>query len=292
MAAPTYEELNAELSELHLDNDEKCDELVEIRAELHAAKIETQELRLRLQATGTKITSVVPTEVRAGLGANLAGNPEAELRHLLKWLAADVVLEDPVALNCCCDVMVSDGQHVQIRNIVQWRLKGDLRLSVPEELAPEISNLLSAAKADSNMVCQAKAKSILDSWQLTHHEAPPSGTTSRVTLLTHRESQRSCLVANFPLPPPPPPPQPKLYQAWAGVSIGDKVEVNFDGNWLQGSVEFIRGEGLAYVHCDADPPEVFVMSPINLLRWPSETSPPAAQEPCKNELSHARQAST
>jgi len=290
MAASTYEELEAELSELHVDYDEKCDELVETRAELHAAKIEAQELRLRLQATGTKITSVVPTEVRAGPGANLAGNLEAELRRLLQWLALNVVLEDPVTLHCCCDVMLSDGQHVQIRNIVQWRLTGDLRLSVPEELAPEISTLLSAAKADSNMVCQAKAKSILDSWQLTHSEAPPSETTSRLTVLTHRESQRSCLVANFPVPPPPPPPQPS--KIVAGVSVGDKVEVNFYGNWFQGSVEFIRDEGLAYVHCDADPPEVFVKSPINLLRWPSETPPAPAQEPCKNELSHARQAST
>lgn len=198
------------------------------------------------------------------------------------WLAEHVVLEEPVSFNASCEIITGD-QHIQVRNIVQWRLVDDLRLSVPQELAPEISNLLSAAKKDSNVVSVAKAKTIVSSWLLTQCE----DSTSRITLLTHRKSQQSCIVAEFPVPPPP---SPK--KAGVVVSVGDHVEVNFKGEWFTGTVCLIKEGGLTYVHCDVDPPGVMTTAPVDQLRRPTGASPPSEESTKKDTFSHARQAST
>lgn len=273
------QEIEEQLEELQLEYEEKCGELVERENELKAVRMEVQELQTLLQANARpQRSSLVPQSMSAGSGVN--GNPQAEeLRRIFLWLAEHVVLDQSIQFNACCDLIMA-GQHVRIREVVQWPMRTtDLRLTVPTELAPDITNLLAATKQNENALCEAKAKSIIDSWLLTTSE-PLSETTSGVTLLTHRESQKSCLVANFPLPPPPPPQQ---FQQWAGVAVGDAVEVNFQGQWFRGTVKLIEEGGIASVHCDVDPPDVITKAPMNLLRRAesaaqSSTSPPPQPE--------------
>lgn len=276
----TAADLKAKLEDLRVRYEQKSAKLVEREAELAAAKREAFELRSSLQGTGAKSTSVVPTEIRAGPGRT--SRPETELQRVLIWLAEHVVLEEVVAFNACCDIIVDD-QHIQIRNIVQWRLDDGLRLSVPEELAPEISNLLSVIKASSAAVASLKAKALVDSWILSQCE----DTMSIMTLLTHRESQNTCLLADFPVAPPP---SPAYFKGWAGVSVGDHVEVNFRGQWFTGTVCFIEEGGLTYVHCDVDPPDVMTTAAIHQLRRPHGASPRPEEECHKKAFSHARQA--
>jgi hypothetical protein len=257
-----YEEIQEELEELRLDFEEKCNDLVECENNLKAAKMEIQELRILLKnQTGERRCSVVPDTM--GTGSGVAGNPQAEeLQRIFHWLADQIVLEEGIQFNPNCDLIMAD-QHVRLRNIVQWRFKStDLRLSVPEELAAEVSSLISATKMNRNTVCDAKARAIIDSWLLTTSE-PLGGTTSAVTLLTHRAKGVSCVVANFPLPPPPP---PQAVEEYAGVRVGDIVEVNFEGDWFRGVVKLVENDGIASVQCDADPPGVLTKSPMSFLR--------------------------
>jgi len=285
--SPTQAELSTKLEELRLKFEQKSAKLAERQAELEASKIEAQELRRCLQANETKRSSLVPAEICAGPGvASNPCSPEIELRRMLIWLAENVIIEEPICFNASCDLITGD-QHIQLRNIVQWRLNNNdnLRLSVPEEFAPEISNLLSAAKMQSSVISSAKAKTITDSWLLTQCE----DAMSRMTLLTHRESRSSCIVADFPVPPPP---TPKQMQVWAGVSVGDHVEVNFKGEWFTGTVCYIKEGGLTYVHCDVDPPDVMTTAPIHMLRRPGHSSPtPPEQSRKKEALEDRRQAS-
>lgn len=281
------EELQDKMEQLQLDYEEKCGELVERENDLKAAKMQIEELRILLKSgqTGDRRSSMVPDTMGAG-GSQVVGNPQAEeLRRMFLWLAEKVVLEEPIQYNANCD-LVMGGHHVQMRNVVQWCIRDcDLRLTVAEEMAPEISNLLSATKQNPTIMCEAHANSIIDAWCLT--TSPPlSETLSAMTLLTHRVNQICCSVANFPLPPAPPT-QP--LQECAGISVGDVVEVMFEGEWFKGTVKVIESDGVAQVHCDVDPPEVLTKTPLSFLRHPvnhgtpevipHSTCDPATQEP-------------
>jgi len=270
--ACSYDELEDQLEELQLDHEEITNDLVDIQAEIRAAKIEAQELRMRLQTTERKNAPAakVPDQMQTGA----AGNPRAEeLRRIFQWLADKAVLEEPRAFNANSDLIMG-SQQVHLRNIVQWRLTGDLRLSVPEELAAEISNMLSAAKADGKFFSEAKATSIINEWVLTTSELL-SETPTGVTLLTHSVSQRSCLVANFPPPPGPP---PRQVETLDGVTVGDRVEVNFKEQWFTGTVKGIEESGVAAIHCDVDPPEVMLKASLHFLRKPSNNNSPPQEQ--------------
>lgn len=256
---PTSAELREQIEELQWDYEDKCNELVERTQELEAARHEIEELKILLKSAGKRCSSVVATGTG---GSGVATNPqEAELLRIFLWLAEHAVLEEPTSLNADCNVVMA-GKLLNLHNIVQWRLReSDLKLSVPDELAPEITSLLSTIKLSSNTLCEVKAKAIIDSWSLT--TSPGSEATTTVTLLTHHESQRSCLVADFPSPPRP---QPQQVQQWVGPSEGDIVELNFEGQWLKGTVKIIKGDGIVVVHCDIDPPEVLTTTSVHFLR--------------------------
>lgn len=287
-----YTDLSTKLNDLRSKYDLKCAELAKRQADLQAAKIKSEELRQCLEAAETKRTSLVPVDVRAGLGA--ASMAETELQRILTWIAEHVVLKNPISFNACCMIVTGD-QQIHLSNIVQWRLTGELRLSVPEELAAEVSNFLSAAKTNSSIFSSAKAKTIVDSWQVTQCE----DVKSRMTLLTHQASQSSCIVANFPVPPLPSPErliasklafESRCSNGPLDVSIGDHVEVNFEGEWFAGTVCDIKG-GLTYVHCDIDPPDVLTTAPIHMLRRPIGTSSTPDASHAKSRHARARQAS-
>eukprot|EP00746_Dinoflagellata_sp_MGD_P163056 gnl/MRDRNA2_/MRDRNA2_90906_c0_seq1.p1 gnl/MRDRNA2_/MRDRNA2_90906_c0~~gnl/MRDRNA2_/MRDRNA2_90906_c0_seq1.p1 ORF type:complete len:340 (+),score=63.96 gnl/MRDRNA2_/MRDRNA2_90906_c0_seq1:96-1115(+) len=258
------EGLQDKLHELQSLYDEKCSQLQDRKHELEAARTEVEELKLLMKTQSAPPSSVVPAKLAAGLGA-AGGDPRAEeLQRLFSWLADHVVLEEPMEFNAAFD-LVTGEQHVHFRNIVQWRLRqSELRLTVPEELGAEIGNLLLAAKRDPNTMCEARAKTIIDSWSLTMSEAV-SGTLSRVTLLTHRDTGYSCLVANFPLPP--------QMEASSHVSIGDSVEVYFEGQWFKGTVTSIEDGDMTYVHCDVDPPDLITKASVHMLRRPIHRTP-------------------
>jgi len=55
------------------------------------------------------------------------------------------------------------------------------------------------------------------------------------------------------------------------VSVGDRVEVEYEGQWFAGQVCVIE-DGIAHVKCDADPPDVLTRAAVqNLRRLHSES---------------------
>merc|ERR1739848_474613 len=109
-----------------------------------------------------------------------------------------------------------------MRDVVQWRLRdSDLRLTVSEEIALEINSLISDTQVNPASMCGAKAHAIIADWCLTVCEEG--------TLLTNHVNQCTCLVASFPTPSPA---SPLPVHHLSGFSLGDIVEVNFEGEWF------------------------------------------------------------
>jgi hypothetical protein len=289
------QELQEKYDDLQLQYEEKCNELVECQQDLKATRMEVEELRILLKAKSGR-TSSIPEVMGTG-NAGSCENPQAEeLRRLFVSLADQVVLEQPMHYNANCDLVMA-GEFVRMREIVQWCFKdSDLKLTVPQEMAAEITSLVTETKNNPGSMCGAKAKAIIDCWTLTTSPAL-SETTSAVTLLTHRLTGSSCVVANFPTPPPEPlspvlamsmspalamapaplPPQPMALPPLnpaISISVGDVVEVDYEGEWLRGTIKYLDNDDLAHVQCDCDPPGVLTTTPLNFLRLPLNSSEP------------------
>eukprot|EP00746_Dinoflagellata_sp_MGD_P002639 gnl/MRDRNA2_/MRDRNA2_105167_c0_seq1.p1 gnl/MRDRNA2_/MRDRNA2_105167_c0~~gnl/MRDRNA2_/MRDRNA2_105167_c0_seq1.p1 ORF type:complete len:343 (-),score=66.31 gnl/MRDRNA2_/MRDRNA2_105167_c0_seq1:572-1600(-) len=262
-------ELQEKIEQLQLDYDEKCNELVECQNDLKATKMEVEELKILLKSQ-TGRASIVP-EIMGTSKSGACDNPQAEeLQRMFLWLSEQVVLEEPIRYNAQLDLLVAE-QCVHMRDVVQWCLRdSDLRLTVPAEMAPEISNLIYDTKLKPSSLCGARGHAIMDNWRLSIYPAP-SESTSAGTLLTNLVNQSTCLVANFPTPPPIPPlPVHQL----SGFSLGDIVEVSFEGEWFRGVVKTLENDGTAQVHCDDDPPQVWTKTPMSFLRHPPDQTAP------------------
>lgn len=276
--ASKYAELQEKFDCLQTDYEEKCNELVECENDLKAAKVEIQELQILLKSqTGEQRSSIVPDKIEAGnsgiSGAlanpgELRQNPQAEeLRRMFFWLAQQVELEEVIQFDASGHHLTVGDHQVRMEHICQWRLKdSDLRLTVPHELACEISSLLGAAKTNPNILCEARAQAIMDSWVLSTNE-PPAETCSAVTLLTHRQNnQINCIVANFPAPHP--------ILEFAGFRVGEIVEVNFEGEWFIGFIKVVKNDGEFSIQCDVDDEGVLTLTSVSFLRRPANLAAP------------------
>jgi hypothetical protein len=165
------------------------------------------------------------------------------------------------------------GERVRMGTIVQWPLKeSDLKFTIPEDLAPEIGNLLAAAKSNPNIFSNSNAKAIIECWELSMCESQTEG-MSGLTLLRHRAMGVSCAIANFPLPCAPLPKPEDLVQEFQGFRIGEYVEVedeeDDEGNvtgWVRGTIQFFDASGGAYVHADGEPANEMLLCPMECVR--------------------------
>lgn len=272
------EDLSSALENLQIDYDEKCDELAEVRAELKAARIEVQQLRLRLQAAGVKNTSVVPDKIQAGPGSG--DGRAAELGRHLQWIAEHVELEHPAVLDAGCDVVMG-GRHVHLGRIKQFRLNcpGNLKLSVPLDQSAEIGALLAAAKLSNNTIDAQKSQSLSDEWELVVSETADGNNRETCTLLVHRETSAGILVATWPNVP-------------ARIRpFGDRVEVQYEGEWFTGTLWDVENGSIAHVQCDLDPPEVLTVVPISMLRF-LKREQASSEKPCQGIASTDKQNGT
>lgn len=62
-----------------------------------------------------------------------------------------------------------------------------------------------------------------------------------------------------------PPAEMEQASAAPGISTGDPVLVEFEGQWFSGVLTCVEG-ALAHVQCDADPPEVITVAPLCSVR--------------------------
>lgn len=267
--------------ELQLDYEEKCNEVVELRAELRAAKIESQQLRLRLQAAVAKGGGA-----QGGGGAAAVGMPAAmpgmapqplpgqELRPTISWLAEHVDLNRPLELLDVGFEVPIGGRTVHLQRVAQWPLAlpapstTRLRLSVPMEEQEAVAAFLAAVKARGNTPEPEALAAFAAHWELvpgdlttaTHAHPEPA------VLLAHRHRVYGILVATWPTR--------EALDAFHALHstngeaprVGDRVEVEYEGDWYAGVLHAVDAAGKASVKCDVDEEGVFTIAPLHRVK--------------------------
>eukprot|EP00927_Polykrikos_kofoidii_P072590 TRINITY_DN68694_c0_g1_i1.p1 TRINITY_DN68694_c0_g1~~TRINITY_DN68694_c0_g1_i1.p1 ORF type:complete len:371 (+),score=86.79 TRINITY_DN68694_c0_g1_i1:182-1294(+) len=270
--------------ELRADYEEKCNDVVELKAELRAAKIEAQGLRLRLQAAAKKGGDGA---LAGAGGAGPVGMPAAtlaappppqqmpgqEMRPTISWLAEHVALDQPPEMLDVGFEVPIGGRTVLLPKVAQWPLTlpppaSRLRLSVPVEEHEAVASFLGAAKARSNNPEPQALAAFAAHWELVPGELT-TATHARpepAVALAHRFSANGILIATWPTR--------EALDAFRALhstdgevpSVGDRVEVEFEGSWYAGVLATIDTVGKASVQCDADEQGVFTLAPLHRIK--------------------------
>jgi len=254
---------------LQLDYDEVCDEVVELQQELKAAKIEKQQLQMRLKAVA----------VRSPKASLVVSNPPpacsidprlGELQNFVMWLAEHVNLNQSVILDVGLEVPIAN-RSVQLNLVVQWPLTfalgRHLLLTVPLECKDQLQRLLISAKEDGKVSTES-LQTLASVWDLVPGdlETITQKAPEPVVMLTHKFSQLGILVATWPTAG-----ALEAFRALCSVDgepfkLGQRVEVEYDGLWYVGTLHSLTATGKASVSCDADGPGVLTVAPVYRVR--------------------------
>jgi len=289
----TDEDDNEDTNEddLELQYEEACNETAELERELRAAKLEAQQLRLRLAAAQTsKIGSDVHKApvVLPGVENELQAQRIQGVHDMFKWIAEHVDLSHTDTLDVGCEVPIG-GRTVHLERVVQWALPSApskrLKLSVPVEHQDEIVGLLKTVKSTGRLGPPSFVQQLADTWELVPGElsTPSQPCAEAAVLLAHRTSSKGILVATWPTH--------ESLKAFALMfasdgftpSAGQRVEVFYEGYWFAGTFETMDTTGQAVVKCDVDDPGIFTVVPLHQVRSlsargtsPDENRVPAA----------------
>lgn len=257
---------------LQLDYDEKCDEVVELQNELKAAKIEAAQLRMRLKAAASsgkpnpQVSTVVPN-----LPAVAVAEPGLRnLENFVAWLAEHVCLDHEVALDVGLEVPIA-GYTMQMGRVVQWPLTFPLGtrlfLTAPLECKEQLRDLLTATR-QKKKVDPESLQILAALWNLVPGELETitQKAAEPVVMLAHRCSQLGILVASWPTAG-----ALEAFRALCSVDgepfqVGQRVEVEYDGQWYVGTLHSLTATGKAGVGCDVDGPSVLTIAPVYRVR--------------------------
>mmetsp|Transcript_6478 Transcript_6478/g.14877 ORF Transcript_6478/g.14877 Transcript_6478/m.14877 type:complete len:299 (-) Transcript_6478:122-1018(-) len=248
------------MEELQIEYEEVCNEVVELMADLRASSLEVQQLNMRLKACRS-------TAVKApfALPATQSEEPRAqELRQLFSWLAETVDLSSPSILDVGFEVPIG-GRTVHLHRVVQWPLNAasGLKLTAPVQHQEALGNLLASTRSTGKVDSDA-LQHFLCGWDLiagelttAAHQVPEPS-----VLLSHRMSTQGILIATWPTKEA----LQVVYAAPIVPQLGERVEVEFEGQSYIGVLYGVDSNGMASVRCDADPPGVMTVAPLSHVR--------------------------
>jgi hypothetical protein len=117
--------LDAEDEELQLEYEEACNEVVDLERELRAAKLQAQQLRLRLQAVGVKAKDITGAQnvpvVMPEVERKIVDRRRQGIRDVFQWVADHACLSEIDFLTVDCEVPMGE-RLVQLREVAQWSL--------------------------------------------------------------------------------------------------------------------------------------------------------------------------
>lgn len=242
-----------------LEYEELCNEVLELQAELRAGKIEVQQLRLRLFSASKSSASGASAVAPAPALPAVLEEPRAqELQRLFKWLAGTVDLSESEIFDVGFEVPIG-GRRVHLHRVVQWPLSvAGLHLTAPLEHREPLGNLLASTRS-TGKVDTAALLHFLAGWDLIAGEFAASGVAEPSVLLSHRDSTQGILVAAWPT-------REALQVSRAcssSLRLGERVEVEYDGQMYPGVLHAVDAHGMASIRCDVDPPGVMTVTPLS-----------------------------
>lgn len=276
--------------DLQFEYEQECDRVQELKNELKGAKLEVQQLRMRLKAAklDTSRCGCASGGAMAALpGVTHEDGRHTELANFLMWLAEQVEFERRETFHVGFEVPIA-GTAVHLQDIIQWPLKTvpgrRLRISVPMQWEDEIVTLLETAKRDGSVNLRT-LHTFAATWELLPGEITTmtQKASEPAVLLARRGSVQGILVATWPTQ--------QCLEAFHALctigdwtpALGDRVEVEYNGDWYLGTLHSLDATGKASVSCDVDAPGVLTLAPMHRLRQPGASAvvgtEPAAAPP-------------
>jgi hypothetical protein len=264
-------DLDVDEETLQLDYDEICDEVVELQNELKAAKMEGAQLKMRLKAAGASGARTASTAVPSSFPSLAPAEPHLkELENFVMWLAEHVSLSQEIIMDINLEVPIS-GHVIIMERIVQWPLTfplgKKLRLTAPIEVREQMHELLNSAKAQGK-VSPESLHTLATHWNLVPGdlETITQKAPEPVVMLAHKLSHLGILVASWPTIG-----ALEAFRALCSVDgepfqLGQRVEVEYDGQWYVGTLHSLTATGKASVCCDLDGPSVLTIAPVYRVR--------------------------
>lgn len=128
---------------------QKLREAAALRERMLRARLDAQQLRIRLLTLGVADTRVVPGQISAGAGASAPA--DAELRSLLEWLAEAADLTQQAQFECGSGAPIAvGGRRVVLQAMCAVPLRGggapQLQLSVPRDMSAELADVLAGVR--------------------------------------------------------------------------------------------------------------------------------------------------
>lgn len=273
------DELESDVDEetLQIDYDEICDEVVELQNELKAAKIEAQQLKMRLKAAAAQSPKPSPQAVVPTLPPVAAADPRLEeLQNFVVWLSNHICLDQESVLDVGLEVPIA-GVGMQMGRVVQWPLTFQvgkrLFFSAPLECREQLAHLFHSTRQQGKMSAES-LQTLSTFWALVPGELETitQKGSEPVVMLAQKTAPLCMLVASWPTPG-----ALEAFRALCSVDgepfqLGQRVEVEYEGTWYAGTLFSLSATGKASVCCDSDNPGVLTVAPVYRVRRHGTTS--------------------
>lgn len=270
---------------------EKEAEVEKLKEELECLRQENECNRRQLEAATSEQSSsfLVPKDMQAG--KLLADSEHMELRNLMRWLSKTINLSQQVVFDCGAgQEMDVGGRAVFMQRMVAWQVgSGDgMKLSVPVEMQAEVGALLAKAQA-AGQFAESDLHRFASDWDLVCAEvATAPGISEPALFLVCRKSTQAIVCARWPTvqfaASPAKLPACAAFDAMKhfsklgaatdtqesrptarNLSMGDRVEVEYEGEWFAGVIQFVNGN-IATIKCDVDEPGVTTDACLECVR--------------------------
>jgi len=175
---------------------DKFEEINATSAQIQRAKLDVQQLRLRLLASGIQDASLIPANLRAG--PHSPDHQMSELGSLIQWLSDTVDLDAHAMFEVGSDVQVGE-RITTLGRMVQWRLPSasGQKLSVPAELQQDIASLLRVTRSRGS-VDYAQLHDFAKLWEIVGAEVMSQAGVEPAIFLINRETSQAMVVGCWP----------------------------------------------------------------------------------------------
>jgi len=268
MEAPDIDLCEYDADEMEEEYQDKCNEVVELRYDLRASQLETQQLRMRLRGvlpSASSLTALPESVITKEMQRRV------EMQSFFEWLAVHLDLSHFEEFDVGFQVPVQ-GRQIVLGNMTQWHSReGSLRLTVPTEFSNEVLSVFTLAQYMGGKIEERVGQHLAESWELLQAFISVAGQPEPAVWLVRRGqkqgAEQSMLVASWPTREDVETSREHADGDVNDLSIGMRVEVHFEGQWYCGILHAVDvSAGRASVICDVDAPGVVTHAPVASLR--------------------------
>jgi len=280
-----------EFVELQEDYEDRCNDVVDLQHRLRAAQLEMEQLRIRLRANCGRQKIAPPPALLPGAAVSDSQQRACDISSCLRWIAEHADLSRVEVLDVGLDVLVS-GHSANLKRVVQWPLTTpdgrELRVSVPVEQEKEMRAILEDARVLGHLDA-ATAHLLAATWEVVPGELATCHPTSvEPAVLLANQDGEGILVATWPTAAALDSFRAAHSSVGGSPLVGERVEVDYEGQWYSGILHSVDSTGRAGVVCDVDAPGILTIAGFGSVRRIASEVPPLFADSAMTLLSRGR----